>query len=640
MEGDAKIFWRQLKGSTVDLIFEQLQKLLLSLKEKIKNGTATEEECCHALALLNLPDMNELLQLINVSVVAEEQTAMYEQGLHSSASSKMEESPGDVTSLKMEMTEVMNSRNKGERTAKSLKFCYEDHTCSKDCLSKRPWNSYKDENPLNLPLLHHFQRWHAKADSMSKSHDVIYKTPCGKSLRNFREVQNYLFQTECTFLFLDHFSFNTYVQVFRNNPRRQAFLFDFDISKGAETVPVSLCNEINHEQLPYFKYRKSSWPHGYFLNNFSTMFLDSCSCTDGCTDTIYECNLLCSCDKIMCQNRVVQHGLQVRLQVFNTEKKGWGVRCLDDIDKGTFVCTYAGRLMSKNESQEAQGGGSDEVGEEDIENNNKNYTLSKKRKVDSICSDSEIEFIQATDRQHYLYSKPEDEPTLIQSYSCNKSWNKQVITRRKTRTSLLQSCWRQLEIADASSDEDESPMCQKPPRRETPAAKKATEESSLLEEFEGPTSTLQSEVNTDCKKEHPFSSATLNSGKQCKHLFWIDKTLMEKIERGGQESICNKKATNCSEAPVKDKENLCLLDATKEGNVGRFLNHSCSPNLFVQSVFVETHNRNFPWVAFFTNRHVKAGTELTWDYGYEAGSRPVAEIACQCGTHKCRKKIL
>lgn len=59
-------------------------------------------------------------------------------------------------------------------------------------------------------------------------------------------------------------------------------------------------------------------------------------------DRIYECNVLCRCDKLMCQNRVVQHGIQVRLQVFNTEKKGWGVRCLDDIDRGTFVCTYSG----------------------------------------------------------------------------------------------------------------------------------------------------------------------------------------------------------------------------------------------------------------------------------------------------------
>lgn len=60
-------------------------------------------------------------------------------------------------------------------------------------------------------------------------------------------------------------------------------------------------------------------------------------------DSIYECSLLCKCNRRMCQNRVVQHGPQVRLQVFKTEKKGWGVRCLDDIDRGTFVCIYSGK---------------------------------------------------------------------------------------------------------------------------------------------------------------------------------------------------------------------------------------------------------------------------------------------------------
>lgn len=44
----------------------------------------------------------------------------------------------------------------------------------------------------------------------------------------------------------------------------------------------------------------------------------------------------------MCTNRLVQHGLQVRLQLFKTQNKGWGIRCLDDIAKGSFVCIYAG----------------------------------------------------------------------------------------------------------------------------------------------------------------------------------------------------------------------------------------------------------------------------------------------------------
>lgn len=58
---------------------------------------------------------------------------------------------------------------------------------------------------------------------------------------------------------------------------------------------------------------------------------------------VYECNKRCKCNVNMCTNRLVQHGLQVRLQLFKTQNKGWGIRCLDDIAKGSFVCIYAGR---------------------------------------------------------------------------------------------------------------------------------------------------------------------------------------------------------------------------------------------------------------------------------------------------------
>ena len=59
------------------------------------------------------------------------------------------------------------------------------------------------------------------------------------------------------------------------------------------------------------------------------------------------------------------------------------------------------------------------------------------------------------------------------------------------------------------------------------------------------------------------------------------------------------------------------MDAHFKGNVSRFYNHSCSPNVFVQNVFIETWNVRFPWVAFFTISNIKAGTELMWDYSYE-----------------------
>lgn len=34
---------------------------------------------------------------------------------------------------------------------------------------------------------------------------------------------------------------------------------------------------------------------------------------------------------------------------------------------------------------------------------------------------------------------------------------------------------------------------------------------------------------------------------------------------------------------------MFILDAQEAGNIGRFLNHSCEPNVFVQFVFVDTH---------------------------------------------------
>jgi SET domain-containing protein len=62
---------------------------------------------------------------------------------------------------------------------------------------------------------------------------------------------------------------------------------------------------------------------------------------------------------------------------------------------------------------------------------------------------------------------------------------------------------------------------------------------------------------------------------------------------------------------------IFVMDARFKGNISRFYNHSCSPNVFVQNVFIDTWDVRFPWVAFFTASNVKAGTELVWDYSYE-----------------------
>ncbi|KAM4893581.1 histone-lysine N-methyltransferase SETMAR isoform 2-T2 [Sylvia borin] len=64
---------------------------------------------------------------------------------------------------------------------------------------------------------------------------------------------------------------------------------------------------------------------------------------------VFECNSLCSCGE-SCQNRLVQRGLQLRLQVFRTARKGWGVRALQPVPRGSFVCEYAGEVLALAEA--------------------------------------------------------------------------------------------------------------------------------------------------------------------------------------------------------------------------------------------------------------------------------------------------
>ncbi len=59
------------------------------------------------------------------------------------------------------------------------------------------------------------------------------------------------------------------------------------------------------------------------------------------------------------------------------------------------------------------------------------------------------------------------------------------------------------------------------------------------------------------------------------------------------------------------------IDGLSVGNVGRYFNHSCNPNVFPQYVFTNSHDLRFPGIAFFAKRNIKAGEELTWDYGYD-----------------------
>lgn len=89
---------------------------------------------------------------------------------------------------------------------------------------------------------------------------------------------------------------------------------------------------------------------------------------------------------------------------------------------------------------------------------------------------------------------------------------------------------------------------------------------------------------------------------------------------------------------LKDEEALCL-DATHYGNVARFINHRCfDSNLIEIPVELETPDRQYYHLAFFTTRDVKALEELTWDYGidFDDHEHPISTFECLCGSNFCR----
>ncbi|KAK3605277.1 hypothetical protein CHS0354_001393 [Potamilus streckersoni] len=157
-------------------------------------------------------------------------------------------------------------------------------------------------------------------------------------------------------------------------------ILDRDISKGRENIPIPCVNAVNEEMVPQdFQYVTDNVETSQLNINRVLGSLQSCHCKDDCSSMfcacgrssvrcwydkdahlipefnmleppfIFECNRACKC-WTTCNNRVVQNGVLSRLQVFRTAGRGWGVKTLVNIPRGTFICEYIGEYISDSEA--------------------------------------------------------------------------------------------------------------------------------------------------------------------------------------------------------------------------------------------------------------------------------------------------
>ncbi|KAE9461905.1 hypothetical protein RHGRI_037600 [Rhododendron griersonianum] len=267
-----------------------------------------------------------------------------------------------------------------------------------------------------------------------------------------------------------------------------------DLTSGAENLPVSLVNDVDDEKGPaYFTY----FPTLKYRKPFhSPQPSRSCMCRGGCQPgdlncsciqknggvlpytalgvlliykaLIHECGSSCLCPP-NCRNRMSQAGLKVRLEVFRTKDRGWGVRSWDPIRAGAFICEYAGEVI-------------DVSTEEELEREREDHYI-----FDATCT---------------------NEPSDVMA-----------------------------------GNSIESPKI-------------------------------------------PF--------------------------------------------PL-------VVSAKKGGNVARFMNHSCTPNVYWQPVLRECNNEAYLHIAFFAIGHIPPMKELTYDYGTgQSGQAGQRKKKCLCGSLKCR----
>uniref|UniRef100_A0A182JHQ4 Histone-lysine N-methyltransferase n=1 Tax=Anopheles atroparvus TaxID=41427 RepID=A0A182JHQ4_ANOAO len=82
------------------------------------------------------------------------------------------------------------------------------------------------------------------------------------------------------------------------------------------------------------------------------------------------------------------------------------------------------------------------------------------------------------------------------------------------------------------------------------------------------------------------------------------------------------------------------IDANAYGNISRFFNHSCDPNVSPVSVYYEHQDKRFPKVAMFACRDIKAHEEICFNYGEKFWMVKNRTMSCLCNASECRYRTV
>lgn len=477
-----------------------------------------------------------------------------------------------------------------------------------------------------------------------------YTSPCGAKIYDLKHILKHLIKTKSK-LSIKQFTFNndfTYISLPLNIDDK---VICHDVSNGREPINIKCINNHDDEVIdPNFEYvTKNIYPPE--INLEPRAFRSSCDCEDDCKNVLkchcrhltdeaedlgqlqglldskffagyqgiekvlprpyvfglYECNSSCGCSS-KCYNRLVQNGMPNQLEIFRTEDRGWGVRCRHDLQAGEFVATYSGEVISYPEG-ERRGTENDEY----FTKINLIEIVEKKegfeetvREMDDIVDGTSIQALKESEPSE----ETEESKSVLSDVSCSSS-----------------SSSSSSEIEFVYMRDKNKRIIQKGEPKGHPHKKLCVKNVTSKSEWK--------DIDRFVPVRKYIAENTIANGNS--------EDAQKDINRESKESPLDKlpdKESLPSQESTNAEDNLdafrYLLDAKRKGNVGRFLNHSCKPNCYLQVIFTDSHDPRMYQMAFFTTQKITAMTELTWNYMYQKDDKD--KFVCLCDACKQEEK--
>lgn len=137
------------------------------------------------------------------------------------------------------------------------------------------------------------------------------------------------------------------------------------------------------------------------------------------------------------------------------------------------------------------------------------------------------------------------------------------------------------------------------------------------------------------KKQLKFAKSTIhNWGLFAMESIAADEMIIEYVGQMVRQAVADEREKRYEAAGIGSSylfrvDHDYIIDATRRGNLARFINHCCDPNCYAKVITVGALKK----IVIYSKRDIAMGEEITYDYKFPIEDE---KIPCLCGAPMCR----